>query len=220
MSIIRAAAAAALTLLALPAVAADFGGGGNYGAPTQPYTETPTSGINWQGVYAGVHAGGTWLNSRNTEGGVGAWDTNTAGMRGGVFGGYNHMVTPNVMAGVEADLTLGDVSKTRATVAGRRTNAVDATGTARGRLGVVYDRVMPYATGGIAMSSTTGGREEKTRLGYVLGAGVEGAVTNNVVVRGEYLYGGFGRESYASGPATTRVDMSTHTFRAGVGYKF
>jgi opacity protein-like surface antigen len=46
-------------------------------------------------------------------------------------------------------------------------------------------------------------------------------VTNNISVKGEYLYEGFGRQrvNFANVGAT-RQDLSDHIVRVGVNYKF
>ena len=65
---------------------------------------------------------------------------------------------------------------------------------------------MIYATGGVAygggtskfsaFDSTTGsfltGSPSTTRVGWTIGGGVEYAVTNNITIKGEYLYADLG----------------------------
>lgn len=53
-------------------------------------------------------------------------------------------------------------------------------GTVRGRLGVTFDRVLVYGTGGFAYNTRT--------TGYAVGGGLEYGITNNITVGGEYLY--------------------------------
>ncbi len=53
-------------------------------------------------------------------------------------------------------------------------------GTVRGRLGVAFDRLMVYGTGGFAYNTHTDG--------YAVGGGVEYSLTNNISVGAEYLY--------------------------------
>ena len=122
-------------------------------------------------------------------------------------------------------------------------------GTTRGRVGFVAtpdNRLMLYATGGIAygggssnfsvFDSATGsfwtGNPSSTRVGWTLGGGVEYAVTNNITIKGEYLYADLGSRSFTSvGNAfaaanfpgvyvSGKINYNASIFRAGVNYKF
>ena len=81
-------------------------------------------------------------------------------------------------------------------------------GSVRGRLGIAFDRLLLYGTGGVAITSfnttyfdTTGfftgvpGTNttiSNTRAGFTFGGGVEYAVTDNWSVQAEYRYSKFG----------------------------
>ena len=105
---------------------------------------------------------------------------------------------------------------------------------------------MIYATGGVAygggtsnfsaFDSTTGsfwtGSPSSTRVGWTIGGGVEYAITNNITIKGEYLYADLGSSSFNSiGNAASaiafpgvvvsgKLDYNASIFRAGVNYKF
>ncbi|UNE54602.1 outer membrane protein [Bartonella machadoae] len=111
-------------------------------------------------------------------------------------------------------------------------------GATRVRIGFAAERIMPYIAGGIAytqlqditsisiIGKDTGkvkvsgnlSDEKKTFVGYTLGAGVDLAVTNNVIVRAEYRYSDFGKKKYAKDKY--EVSYKTNDFRVGVAYKF
>jgi outer membrane immunogenic protein len=122
-------------------------------------------------------------------------------------------------------------------------------GTTRARLGFVAtpdNRLLIYATGGVAygggssnfsaFDSTTGafwtGSPSSTRVGWTIGGGVEYAVTNNITIKGEYLYADLGSHTFNSlGNAaaqeffpnviiTGKLNYNASIFRAGVNYKF
>jgi len=125
---------------------------------------------------------------------------------------------------------------------------ISSFGTVRGRLGIAIDHVVPYITGGFAWAKAknsivyTGGGAEalgeeflkdsdsKTHTGWVIGGGVEIALTDNLSAKAEYLYVDLGKEKYQhqlvntpeiQGPVyTTSADIDFHTFRVGVNYKF
>ncbi|EJF83134.1 outer membrane protein [Candidatus Bartonella washoeensis] len=111
-------------------------------------------------------------------------------------------------------------------------------GATRVRIGFAAERIMPYVAGGIAYTQLqdiasvsitdkdTGkvivsgnlSDETKTFVGYTLGAGVDLAMTNNVIIRAEYRYSDFGKKKYSNDKYET--SHKTNDFRVGVAYKF
>ncbi|WP_142415873.1 outer membrane protein [Bartonella massiliensis] len=111
-------------------------------------------------------------------------------------------------------------------------------GATRVRIGFAAERIMPYVAGGIAYTqlqdtasiSITGKDsdkviasgnltdETKTLVGYTLGAGVDLAMTNHVIVRAEYRYSDFGKKKFSNDKYET--SYKTNDFRVGVAYKF
>ncbi len=92
-------------------------------------------------------------------------------------------------------------------------NSLTWLGTTRGRVGFVAtpdNRLMIYGTGGVAygggnsqfsaFDNTTGsfwsGNPSSTRVGWVIGGGVEYAITNNITIKGEYLYADLGSSKF------------------------
>jgi outer membrane immunogenic protein len=174
---------------------------------------------------------------------------------GGQFG-YNAQFNQFVV-GFEADLNwLNGNKKTTTFVAPNNnvvTNVATSTaglewlGTVRGRFGFAADRALFYVTGGLAYgeakaSSTAvnfdgsntdlfAGSLSKVRTGYTVGGGLEYAITNNVTLKGEYLYYNLGSASYAVLPANSVAagegiaTVASQKFdgsiaRAGINYKF
>jgi outer membrane immunogenic protein len=122
-------------------------------------------------------------------------------------------------------------------------------GTTRARIGFVAtpdNRLMFYGTGGVAYAggssqfniydATNGlywsGNPSSSRVGWTIGAGVEYAVTNNITIRGEYLYADLGSRTVTTIPnvaaaallpgvyATAKINYDASIFRAGINYKF
>jgi outer membrane immunogenic protein len=117
-------------------------------------------------------------------------------------------------------------------------------GTARGRLGIAFDRVLIYGTGGLAYTSGTylfsysdglfpaiGSSTTSNKVGYVVGGGIEYALTNNVSVKGEFLYSQFGKVSTAglivnqaaptfTNTFATSARVQDYTARVGLNYRF
>ncbi len=205
-----ALAAAACVAVASPSLAADMYGG----QPAAPYGgyAAPAPQNSWTGAYAGVQAGHGW-GSNDLNGG-----------QIGVYGGINANVGANFVAGVEGDINVSGQNSSR--MIGPNYYKYDSSwnGSVRGRAGVAFDRVMPFATGGIAFADdsmkTFGGSSSKTKVGYVAGAGVEAQVADHITVKGELLHYGFGRSNHALPTGTQRSSVDTNVLRGGVAYRY
>ncbi|QDC09500.1 porin family protein [Oceanicola sp. D3] len=81
----------------------------------------------------------------------------------------------------------------------------------KGRLGYDAGNFLPYATAGFANLNADG----ESGDGYVLGAGLEYAATENIRLRGEYLNHQFDDFGDTSGN-----DVSADTFSLGLNYAF
>ncbi len=127
--------------------------------------------------------------------------------------------------------------------------SLDWLGTTRGRIGFVAtpdNRLMFYGTGGVAYGGGSasfsvfdrtrglfwGGNPSSDRVGWTIGGGVEYAITNNITIKGEYLYYNLGNSrTVAVGNlaaatllpgvfATARYTYEGSIIRGGVNYKF
>ena len=140
---------------------------------------------------------------------------NSSGVIGGAHVGYNLQLTQFVI-GLEGDVDGSSLSKTVSGAVfplGGALGLVSTTlntntnvqGSIRGRVGYAWDRVLVYATGGVAFAginsdlwtSTLFGPSydaaSNTRVGWTVGGGLEYAVTNNWSIRAEYRYANFGQ---------------------------
>lgn len=187
---------------------------------------TPVSAYNWTGFYAGAHLGGEFLRDSATYGAV-RHKLPGSSVTGGVQAGYNWQTGPWVL-GAEADVGYGHPTKTKAFGVNTMKQEKDWSGTVRARAGYAVDRALIYGTGGLALANfaTTGTsgavtqKDTTTRAGYAVGGGVEYAMTNNVSVKGEYLYEGFGKVKSTLAGVPAKNDLSDHIVRVGVNYKF
>jgi|SRR5665213_3388997 len=190
-------------------------------AADMPVKAAPRQAIfDWSGFYVGGHVGV----------GVAKFDFSTGvdpGTRGGLIGGlqlgYNWQAG-NIVWGLEGDvsaagLRVGQDSPMEA--------KVDLLASLRGRLGMTFDRVLVYGTGGIGYvhgkgEANTFGTVLSTNYGNfrgVVGAGVEWAYTNNWTFRVEALdY--LGNTSFdVGGDLGNKVD-NIWVARLGANYKF
>ena len=119
---------------------------------------------------------------------------------------------------------------------------IDWFGTVRGRVGILATpRVLFYATGGLAYgdvnSSETIGApgglasNSSTKVGYTVGAGVEGVISGNWTAKLEYLYVDLGRvngtfattiAAFGGGTiaSATSSRVTDNVLRVGINYKF
>jgi outer membrane immunogenic protein len=149
---------------------------------------------------------------------AGSGRANMNGWLGGFQAGYNYQVSRWVW-GVEGDLQItGERGGTAicfpatalcggGTVAsGTADYSLRWFGTLRGRAGVAFDRILLYATGGLAVGEIKADYTDSiaagavapgaiatvssrvTRVGWVAGAGVEGAIRDNWTLKLEYLH--------------------------------
>lgn len=243
---------ALLAVLVTPASAADLPR-----KSVAPVFAQPAPIFNWSGFYVGVNGGYVFDTGKSQLTGtpgllatgfapIGSAKTMGDGFTIGGTLGYNYQIG-NFVAGLEADLNYVDLGKTVSTTLGPLTTTVsqDMTyfGTVRGRLGYAFDRVLIYGTGGLAygdqkarttisgLGSQWTGEKSDTRFGYVLGAGMEYAITNNWSAKVEYLYYDLGKTNYVSplvaGPGagagvfgTSKAENRGNIVRAGINYRF
>jgi outer membrane immunogenic protein len=179
--------------------------------------------FTWTGFYVGGNAGYGWgnVNAGNTFATRTVTIGDTDGFVGGGQIGYNYQMGQFVL-GLEADIQGADL-KTGSNVFGDSVST-DYYGTVRARVGVAFDRILPYVTGGWAygnVKTTIGGvgSTDKTHTGgYVLGAGIEYAFTNNLVGGVEYMYVDLGEKNVFNSGVKVGHDFSV--VRARLSYKF
>jgi outer membrane immunogenic protein len=204
-------------------------------AIAQNFQVPPVPFYDWTGVYVGVNLGyaSATINETITSGDVSTTSSQTMSgwVGGGQLGGnfqYNHTVFG---IEVDADATNQRTSST-ALVA-----SMPSFATARARLGYAYDRIHYYVTGGAGyaqfsssgttISAATGTPVSTTgstrRTAWVAGAGTESAVTQNIILRFEFLYLQLLDGSQASAstiPATSSERVYNLIGRIGLSYKF
>ncbi|MEM8971001.1 MAG: outer membrane beta-barrel protein [Pseudomonadota bacterium] len=106
-----------------------------------------------------------------------------------------------------------------------------------GRLGYAWGHTMVFAKAGVAFadvetSLTVGNRgvleSDERHIGFALGGGFEHAITNNLVVKFEYVHVNLGEEQHDTESnvdglnlsAASEIDVKIDTFTMGLSYKF
>lgn len=195
-------------------------------APPATPIEAPVSVYNWTGFYAGANLGGEFLRDSATAAGV-RHKLNSGSVFGGVQAGYNWQTGPFVLGG-EADIGYGHPSKTKTFGVNTMKIEEGVSGTVRARAGYAVDRALVYGTGGLAWANfdttvnngVASAKSDRTRAGWVVGGGVEYALTNNISAKGEYLYEDFGNLKQTVNGVATSNKLSDHIVRVGLNYKF
>jgi outer membrane immunogenic protein len=183
---------------------------------------------NWTGLYVGINGGGAWGRSDWTSA---AGTTGNFNVNGGLVGGtlgYNWQTPNNLVFGLETDIDWTDIKGSTACAAGTCETRNNYLGTARGRIGYAFNRVMPYITGGLAYGDVRpglvgGSQDNDFKAGWTVGGGVEVAVAGPWSVKAEYLYADLGSTSCGvanCGPVATNVKFNTSIARAGINYRF
>jgi outer membrane immunogenic protein len=240
-SVLASASIGALAL-ATGAQAADLG--------ARPLTKAPPAPLppswTWTGFYVGGNIGGAEAHSSITNDPatsnpwlVGDTSANRGGVIGGLQAGFNYQMA-NVVAGVEADIDWASLNSSVAALSGagpgRDTynTKIDTVATVRGRLGLAFDRLLLYGTGGWAFAKVKDqlvdtvfpftATPSSSVNGWTAGGGIEYAFADHWTAKAEYLHVGFpDRTAFSSLPglgyAFTFKD-SLDIGRVGINYKF
>lgn len=180
----------------------------------------------------------------------GSIDLPVGGLLGGVQAGYNWQ-SGQFVYGVETDfqgstvegegsISGGAVVPGGAVLTGQASTKLEWLGTVRARLGYTpVNRFMVYATGGLAYGHTKSvlmgsidilpiaSIRSETKTGWVVGGGVEYALTDSWTIKSEYLCTNLGTAKIFSGdfgiPGSDLSfgnDIAFHAARVGLNYTF
>ena len=204
--------------------------------------------FNWTGLYAGWFTGGIigegdWVDNQ------GATEPRLSGYVAGGTLGYNFQMG-HVVFGIEGDLGWANAKGGR-DCPGAGNDAffftceaeIGSLGTLTGRIGVTRERALFYAKGGLAIGEVEarvrgnlggldprppfnfnqqgGQSDSETLTGWVIGGGVEYALTDRWTAKAEYLHFDLGKnvfETFTTSPAN--IGTTGDTVRIGVNYHF
>ncbi len=238
-------------------------------AAEMPFKAPPSVAVyNWTGFYVGGNAGYGWGDANEAMILGGLWLTDGTGdnvpltplgngqlkpdgFTGGIQAGFNYQIDRWVF-GLEADanfLGLKDdfsraITNPRSGNSYRFTSSFEGNwlATVRPRLGYAFDRVLVYATGGLAIANQRFFQDitqlnvvfnesrslSKTTAGWTVGAGAEYALVNHWSLKAEYLFVDPGSVLFSTAgtaPDTGYVGvhsahLKANIVRAGVNYHF
>ncbi|GAB1580615.1 outer membrane protein [Phyllobacterium phragmitis] len=199
--------------------------------PTPEYTPPV---FTWTGAYIGAQVGYGWGKSEGDVADTFSTELKPDGFLGGIYGGYNWEAGNNIVLGLDADISYADLQEEAdffdgGTYLFTGESKLRWEGAVRARAGYAVDRFLPYIAGGVAFGEVEHNAningvsildDKKTQTGWTLGAGVDYAATDNLIVRFEYRYTDLGDEDYDLGGNDYNVDFKSHDIRLGVAYKF
>lgn len=200
-----AAAVAALCLFAAGAVAQD--------------------GMGERSRHSGFYAGAAIGYSSAALQAPGGPDWATSGAMTSLLAGYGMTVQQTgLYLGIEFDASLKDV-KWSATGGGANVTAENKWGgTARVRVGQSLGPILFYGTGGVAFSDQVVkvaglGEASDLRIGWVVGTGIDVAVTRTLGLRLEGLHYDFSDKAVTLGGLSERIGSGENVIRAAVTFK-
>ena len=209
------------------------------------YIPPPIPVFTWTGLYVGGQVGYEFGKSNAyaasaTGVGLSAAGAKSNGIIGGAHVGYNFSTQTlgmgnfggfgggGLVFGVEGDVDGSNYKSNYQLGAISDASRQNIQGSVRGRLGVAFDRVLVYGTGGVAFGDlqnnyTFGALNSSlshTRVGYTVGGGLEYAISNNWSLRGEYRYTDFGSFNDSIGAVNVRHHETDNRVQGGFSYKF
>lgn len=178
---------------------------------------------NWTGGYFGLGGGYDRTQGSAATGLAGGKNTRSRGAFGG-YAGYNIQSGP-IVYGLEANAALLFSGSKSNVLAGAAKVRERYDGSVRARAGYAIDKWLVYGTGGFAFRDqqiTSPGltATSKTQTGWIAGAGVERALTDNVVARLEYTHADYGKTKGLVPAGLNRGKSTDDRVMAGLSYKF
>lgn len=169
--------------------------------------------ISWRGLYAGGQLGGAWSHQEwqfvnpnyfNTLGSqlLGSnFGFNTSNLLVGGYFGFNYQTTTPWLLGIEGSISSEKLDSNKPSPffpSDHYASGTNEMGTLRGRLGYIYNRWLPYLSGGWAFANTSvtltdaiGNVQALARpwnSGWIIGLGVEYRYNLNVSMGIAYDY--------------------------------
>lgn len=171
-----------------------------YNEPAPASAPMIAPGFDWTGPYIGVQAGYAWAD-------IDPAGVDADGVLGGIHAGYNYDFGGFVVGG-EVDYDFANVEIDGGI------GEIDGVARAKLRAGADLGQVLVYGTAGGAYATADVGGADLDDFGWLVGAGVDFAATDKIIVGAEYLYHDF------SDFDNTGLDVNVHTLKAKASFKF
>lgn len=194
------------------------------------------SAYNWSGLYVGLqgmygHGDTKWeytdSNGQRNDHTINGW-------MGGLFLGYNYQFPINVVVGVETDINYGKISGSTNDPNNSDwlyNSQVNWVGSTRLRAGYAIWRFLPYVGLGVAygradihttkIPAGIDYGETNTYFGWTPSAGLEFAITKNLLARAEYSYYDLGKkQSLVDNAQPVESTIAFQGLKFGLMWKF
>ena len=213
---------------------------------------SPNTPINWTGYYAGLDAGVIFNQSQlsghqsNFLSNTNAYNQNISvtSFLPGFHGGYNYQLPSNLVIGAELAFTYPDslgrynYSTANGSLYDKFSFKNRLQGSILTKIGYSVCNFLPYFTVGASFADTgstytnesgNSYSNQNVQVGWVMGAGLEYSILQNLSVRTEYLYTDYGRPSTTGIPnvsgtcdasGVSKIDLVTHSIKVGLSYHF
>ncbi len=190
---------------------------------------------DWTGFYLGANLGGAF-SDESAATPFGSFSPNPSGVLGGIQLGYNFLLAPNWLIGVEGEF---DWTSSQANVivpnpVAAATIASDHNwyDTLEGRLGFVQGPWLYYFKGGAAWINAdysvtgnfngiaTGYSVNNTRSGWTIGGGIEYMLAPGWSAKLEYDYLDFGNQALGVGALGSTIGINTTVQEVKIGVNY
>ena len=192
----------------------------------------PLPQTDWSGLFVGL-TGGSAVGNTHAVGVLGTDGTVGIAADGYSVGGqvgYNWMVNPKWVVGVEGDISYLGIKHSNLNYNNGAITGTDASwvATARGRIGYSTGPALLYATVGGAwvnvkdsLAWNTPTSSSKTLSGYAVGGGIETVLKGAWTMKSEYLFIDVGHNNILESDGDyLRPSHQYHLFRTGLTYRF
>jgi len=191
--------------------------------------------FSWTGLYGGGQIGWGWGDAdtkvkEKGKGKLGKKSLSPDGFMGGFYAGYNFQFSDAIILGVDTDFIFSDQSDSSVkTGIGKMAVRQKWNGATRARIGYAWDRLLPYFAAGVSyadIKSKYSGEygdvsASSSRVGWNVGAGIDYAMTDHIILRGEYRFTDFGDKTPKfDGDYKYKSEYNQNDIRIGVAYKF
>jgi outer membrane immunogenic protein len=200
------------------------------------------SEYNWTGPYIGVTAGINRIETKDTipnyiAGGLTMSDITSTNFAGGFKAGYNHQFNSKLLLGIEGNIIFTPGSKSDSLTGGSNSERYsvkqDRVFNVVAKAGYTFDKLLPYVKAGYSNThlsdlnyfssdpSYTGNNEAKksNHSGYILGAGLDYAFKENIILGFDYSYTNYKDKSFVYGGPNT-LEPETKSLLGSLSYKF
>ncbi len=167
---------------------------------------------DWNGYYGGISTGMSSngeieVSNSLSDDGVYPLDDSTT------FGGYLGSLTQsgNVVYGGEIELVFASDAQFASDI-----TLEDPTIDLKGKVGFAVDRFLAYGVLGVSATNATFGPNDINGSGFVVGAGLDFMVTDNIIFGAEYLT----RSTISEEFLDADVDIKLDTIAVRASYKF